>query len=737
MKKYSNKCLSILAAMGSLLLIPQAQATTLTAAQVAQTAWGVGFRGGALVNAVAIADAESSFVVEAVHVNTPTSIDYGLWQINNYYHPTYIVSQLTNSASYNATAAYNISGYNPTTGSDWSQWTTFVNGAFVTYLTIARNAAQIPDSTVIRGNNDTVSTTESVSVRPSAGSASVTRTVSAASIGTVIGGPIVSVITGHTYRFVWWNIHWNDGGADGWSAEDYMNRTGSGPTQTRIISLSGNMAFGNVPVGSSAQRTLTINNTGNSTLNVSGLSYPSCLSGNWSGAIAANSSHDVTITFSPLLQTSYGGNITVNSDMTAGTSTIPFSGAGTVAPPNMSLTYNGTPIPNGDSSPTAAKGTDFGTVNYGSMTSPRTFTINNTGTGALNLTAIPRVQFSGANPSDFYMVVAAPSSPVGAGSSTTFQLVFEPSANTGLRSATVTIPNDDPNKNPYTFMVQGTPYVPPDVSPQLEYNGASINYGDISPTVSKGTDFGSVNVGSQSATHTFQLYNYGNINMTLTGSYVQLSGANSGDFAIVSTPSSPIAPNQYSPIGIRFQPTGSGLRTASILIYFDATYAPGITSPYTVALQGTGSATYIINASAGSGGGISPNGSLSKNAGDSQSFTATPNANYVVNQWLVDSGVMQTGGTSYTLNNIQAAHSVQVTFTQAVSPKLGNPHRTGTTFTLSVPTQVGFNYTLEYKNALSDANWTAGQMISGTGGTITLTDTGATGLSRFYHVRVQ
>ena len=66
-----------------------------------------------------------------------------------------------------------------------------------------------------------------------------------------------------------------------------------------------------------------------------------------------------------------------------------------------------------------------------------------------------------------------------------------------------------------------------------------------------------------------------------------------------------------------------------------------------------------------------------------------------------------------------------------------NPHRTGTTFTLSVPTQVGFNYTLEYKNSLSDANWTAGQMTSGTGGTITLTDTGATGSRRFYHVHVQ
>jgi Divergent InlB B-repeat domain len=146
---------------------------------------------------------------------------------------------------------------------------------------------------------------------------------------------------------------------------------------------------------------------------------------------------------------------------------------------------------------------------------------------------------------------------------------------------------------------------------------------------------------------------------------------------------------------------------------------------------------YTINASAGSGGSISPSGSFTKNAGDSQPFTATPNANYTVNQWLVDSGVVQTGGNSYSLNNIQSAHSVQVTFTHASSPIASNPKLTGTTFTLSVPTQIGFNYILEYKNSLSDTSWTPVQTIGGTGGTITLTDTTAADSSRFYHVRVQ
>lgn len=71
------------------------------------------------------------------------------------------------------------------------------------------------------------------------------------------------------------------------------------------------------------------------------------------------------------------------------------------------------------------------------------------------------------------------------------------------------------------------------------------------------------------------------------------------------------------------------------------------------------------------------------------------------------------------------------------APTINNPKLVGTTFTLSVPTQVGFNYTLEYKNSFSDANWTAVQTLGGTGGTITLTDTGATGSRRLYRVRVQ
>ena len=73
----------------------------------------------------------------------------------------------------------------------------------------------------------------------------------------------------------------------------------------------------------------------------------------------------------------------------------------------------------------------------------------------------------------------------------------------------------------------------------------------------------------------------------------------------------------------------------------------------------------------------------------------------------------------------------------ASPPMTSSPKLTGTTFTLSVPTQVGTNYVLEFKNFLSDAVWTPIQTNSGNGTQMTLTNTGVVGPSRFYHIRVQ
>jgi flagellin-like protein len=71
---------------------------------------------------------------------------------------------------------------------------------------------------------------------------------------------------------------------------------------------------------------------------------------------------------------------------------------------------------------------------------------------------------------------------------------------------------------------------------------------------------------------------------------------------------------------------------------------------------------YVITASAGSGGSISPSGSVSVNYGASQTFTITPNTGYQVSSVIVD-GVSVGAVTSYTFNNVQATHTISSSFT--------------------------------------------------------------------------
>ena len=70
-------------------------------------------------------------------------------------------------------------------------------------------------------------------------------------------------------------------------------------------------------------------------------------------------------------------------------------------------------------------------------------------------------------------------------------------------------------------------------------------------------------------------------------------------------------------------------------------------------------------------------------------------------------------------------------------PQLLNPFFSNNVFRVSVATFAGKNYTLEYKNAFTDATWTALPSVGGDGTVKTLTDSSATVPRRFYRVDVQ
>jgi hypothetical protein len=110
-------------------------------------------------------------------------------------------------------------------------------------------------------------------------------------------------------------------------------KTPTTPTPTSAITLSGNMNFGSVTVGSTGSATLTIANTGAGELTVTSVSYPTGFSGTFaSGTVPANGSQAITVTFTPTAAQSYSGNITVTGNQASGTNSIAVSGAGVAIP---------------------------------------------------------------------------------------------------------------------------------------------------------------------------------------------------------------------------------------------------------------------------------------------------------------------------------------------------------------------------------------------------------------------
>ena len=107
--------------------------------------------------------------------------------------------------------------------------------------------------------------------------------------------------------------------------------------------------------------------------NTCGLKCPAGFSGAYSGTINPGASQSVNVTFAPLLGQAYGGTITVASDKTSGTNTIPVSGTGLVAATTKVINLSGD--------------LGFGNVQK-KHTAQRTFTISNTGSGTLSVTNI-------------------------------------------------------------------------------------------------------------------------------------------------------------------------------------------------------------------------------------------------------------------------------------------------------------------------------------------------------------
>jgi len=258
---------------------------------------------------------------------------------------------------------------------------------------------------------------------------------------------------------------------------------------------------------------------------------------------------------------------------------------GTGVAPEIALQGNALDIVDGDNTPSVVDDTEFGSYDIDTGSNATVFTIQNTGAATLSLDGNPKVAIGGANATDFSIIVS-PSATVAASGSTIFTVQFDPTA-VGLRVATLSISNSDPNENPFTFNVQGTGTAAPEIT--LIGNFNEIGFEDITPSTNDLTDFGNHDIFAAQIAHTFTIKNDGSGNLSLTDlPMVQISGSNAGDFVVSQQPSSStISPDGSLTFQVAFDPTTTGLRQATVRISSD----DADESPFTFAVQGLGTST--------------------------------------------------------------------------------------------------------------------------------------------------
>lgn len=159
-----------------------------------------------------------------------------------------------------------------------------------------------------------------------------------------------------------------------------------------------------------------------------------------------------------------GNNGTIGSNITTSPFSTTLPGC---APANLceiDVLGNNLSINDGATSPSVNDSTYLGGVLVSGGSLVRTFKIKNTGTNVLILDGMPLVAISGANASDF-TVISMPADTIYPGDSATFTISFDPSAG-GLRTALVSIDNNDFDEDPFDFVIQGDGLEP----------GASLNF---------------------------------------------------------------------------------------------------------------------------------------------------------------------------------------------------------------------------------------------------------------------
>jgi len=319
-------------------------------------------------------------------------------------------------------------------------------------------------------------------------------------------------------------------------------------TPTTTASVTASLAFGNVALGQTLTKNLTVDNTGATHSLIIGSATSSdpaefALSGTGTcGAIpitvAPKTTCTLGIAFTPKALGVHNATLMIFANATASPQHSTLSGAGIAG-----LTLSKSNLV-------------FGSEKFG-LKPALSFSVTNHQTRTATLSE----SFSGINATDFSVTGGTCTTILGAGKACSIVVTFKPGA-LGTESAILSVSDSSDPLSPYMVAISTGPTIPATVAP------ASIAYGTLKTT---------------SKTLNATVTNLSGFSLQLSESF---NGANANDFTVAGGTCGPIAAaNSSCTIAVKFTPTGGGsAESASMAV----TVANDPTSPHSISLTGTG-----------------------------------------------------------------------------------------------------------------------------------------------------
>ena len=226
------------------------------------------------------------------------------------------------------------------------------------------------------------------------------------------------------------------------------------------------LSFGSVNTGvTSAGQMLTLSNTGNAALAISGITIGGTNPADFAEtntcgtSLAAAATCTISVTFTPASAASFSATVSVADNATGSPQTATLSGTGTVPP-----------APIATLSPTTES---FGNVVSGATSSAQTVTLSNTGNATLSISGIT---IGGTNATDFADTTTCGET-LAADASCTISVTFTPGAVANF-TATVSVA-DNAVGSPQTASLSGTGTAAPDFTVAVTPPVETVAYGGL------------------------------------------------------------------------------------------------------------------------------------------------------------------------------------------------------------------------------------------------------------------